>query len=326
MTDAVLRRAAVVARHAGASFPVRVLRRFTAINGRDRALVIGGQAFTTLIPFFIVVAAATRQSGSSIVADRLKQRFRLTGASAEALDSLFQRPPGATGAITLAGVVLLLVSLLSLTRSMQRAFETAWRLPPAGLRGTLDGLTGFGLLIASLLVLSLLVSALRPLPAGTVLAAVLRGLAASGVWLVLQYLLLSRRIPVRRLVLGALVAGIGQTLVSLYSALWMPRVIEENANRYGVIGVTFALVSWLIVVGFAIVVSAVVSAEAGGAEPLDAGRPPRWLARLSPFAGTGTSAPADVGTSAPAGGGTSAPAGGGTSAPAGAADDQTRDT
>jgi membrane protein len=255
-------------RYALQLFPARALRRFAAIGGRDRALVLGGQAFTAVVPLVIVVAATARDSGASIVADRLTERFRLTGTAAEAVAALFRRPPGATGTITLVGVALLLVSLLSLTRSLQGTFERAWGLAPAGVRGTLNGLTGIGLLIASLLVLSLLVGALRPLPAGTALAVVLRVPVAAAVWLALQFLVLSRRVPVRRLLPGALVAGVGQTVVGACSALWMPLVIEQNANRYGVIGVTFALLSWLVVVGFAIVVSAVVSAEAGGAPPL----------------------------------------------------------
>jgi membrane protein len=298
MVAAARRQAAALPSRAASSFPARVLRRFVAINGRDRSLVLGGQTFTTVIPLLIVVAATTGRSGSSLIADRLTERFRLSGSAAEAVQTLFRRPPGATGAITIAGVLLLLFSLLSLTRSLQRTFEAAWRLPPAGMRGTLDGLTGLGLLLASLLVLSLLVGALRPLPAGTVLAAVLRAVISAAIWLVLQRLLLSRRVSIRRLVPGAIVAGVGQTLISIYSALWMPRMIEENANRYGVIGVTFALVSWLIVVGFAIVISAVVSAEAGGAEPPAAGWPARWGDRLSalvgpaPAAGAAPAAPA----------------------------------
>jgi membrane protein len=44
----------------------------------------------------------------------------------------------------------------------------------------------------------------------------------------------------------------------------MPRLIEQNASRYGVIGVTFALLTWLLVIGVMLVAGAVVSAEMGG--------------------------------------------------------------
>ena len=92
---------------AESSLPVRCLRRFAAINGRDRALVMGGQAFTTIIPLLIVVAAAASRQGPTVLADRMAARFHVTGASAQAIRTLFERPPGATGTITIAGLVVL---------------------------------------------------------------------------------------------------------------------------------------------------------------------------------------------------------------------------
>ncbi len=243
---------------------VRCVRRFGAINGRDRALVLGGQAFTTLIPLLIVVAAAAARKGPTALADRMAARFHVTGASAQAIRTLFERPPGATGTITIAGLAVLVFSLLSLTRSLQRTYEAAWQLPAMGLRGTLNGMTAIGLFIASFLVLSLLVGLLRPVPAGSVLAFVLRVVANTAVWLVLQSLLLSRRVPIRRLLPGSVAIGGGSAILGLYSALWMPRLIEENATRYGIIGITFALLTWLILVCFLVVVAAVLSAEMGG--------------------------------------------------------------
>jgi membrane protein len=258
-------RAAELASRTESMLVVRCVRRFGAINGRDRALVLGGQAFTTLIPLLIVVAAAAARKGPTTLADRTAARFHVTGASAQAIRTLFERPPGATGTITVAGAVVLVFSLLSLTRSLQRTYEAAWQLPAMGLRGTLNGMTAIGLFLASFLVLSLLVGLLRPVPAGSVLAFVLRVVTNTAVWLILQSLLLSRRVPIRRLLPGSVAIGVGIAILSLYSALWMPRLIEENAARYGIIGITFALLTWLILVCFLVVVAAVLSAEMGGA-------------------------------------------------------------
>ena len=252
------------------TLPVRCLKRFGAINGRDRALVMGGQAFTTVIPLLIVLAAAASRQGPTAMADRLAARFHVTGASAQSIRTLFERPPGATGSITLVGLVVLVFSLLSLTRSLQRTYEAAWQLPAVGMRGTLNGVTAIGLLFASLLVLSLLVGLLRQVPAGSVLAFVLRVVANTAVWLVLQRLLLSRRVSLRRLLPGSIVIGAGSAVLTVYSALWMPRLIENNAGRYGIIGITFAILTWLILVCLMLVMAAVISAEIGGAAPVSA--------------------------------------------------------
>ncbi|GIE94924.1 hypothetical protein [Paractinoplanes rishiriensis] len=151
---------------AESSLPVRSLLRFQALNGRDRALVLGGQAFTTVIPLLIVVAAVTPTDGPTALADR----FHVGGSAAQSIRVLFERPPGATGAFTIAGVVVLLFALLSLTRSLQRIYEDAWQLPGIGVRGTLNGAAAIGLLITSLIVLSLLVGLFRHVPAGGVFA------------------------------------------------------------------------------------------------------------------------------------------------------------
>src|SRR4029453_5631604 len=138
------------------------------------------------------------------LADRVANRFHVSGASAQAIRTLFERPPGATGTLTIAGLVVLVFSLLSLTRSLQRTYEAAWQLPAMGVRGTLNAVTAIGLLISSLLVLSLLVGVLRQVPAGSVLAFVVRVVANTAVWLLLQSLLLSRRVPPPRLSPGSI--------------------------------------------------------------------------------------------------------------------------
>lgn len=49
----------------------------------------------------------------------------------------------------------------------------------------------------------------------------------------------------------------------------MPHLIARDASRYGIIGPTLALVSWLIVIGFYVVAVAVIGAELAGAPTLD---------------------------------------------------------
>jgi hypothetical protein len=51
----------------------------------------------------------------------------------------------------------------------------------------------------------------------------------------------------------------------------MPRLIAGNSERYGIIGITFAILTWLIVVGFGVVTVAVISAELGGAAGIGPG-------------------------------------------------------
>ena len=243
-----------------ASLAGRCLTRFHRLDGRDRTLALAGQGFTTLVPLLIVGAAFADEDA---VARHLIARFRLSGPAAAAVTTLFSRPPGVSGTITLFGVLVLIYSSLSFTRSLQRTWEAAWELPPAGVRGTLHAVTGMALLMAQLIALALLADAFTGWPGAGVVGIGVRLAVATALWLQLQYLLLSRRVSRTELFPGAVVAGLGQVVAGVYSAVWMPRLIATDAARYGIIGVTFALLTWLIVIAFGIVLAAVVSAETG---------------------------------------------------------------
>ena len=84
-----------------ASLVMGCVVRFFLIAGRDRVLVLGGQAFTAVIPLAIVVASVATDGDA--LATRLIARFHLTGSAADAVRTLFSRPPEATGTISLLG-------------------------------------------------------------------------------------------------------------------------------------------------------------------------------------------------------------------------------
>jgi membrane protein len=250
------------------SLAFRSLHRYLSINGTQRALVLAAQAFSTLIPLLIVVSTLFSAQGGLQVADDVIARFRLSGNSAEAVRTLFAQPPGSTQNITVGSAVLLVISGLSLARTIQRTYESAWQLPARGLRGAFGGVAALILLLTQVLLLSLLAQFLRAVPAGSFLILVLRAAAASALWLALQYLLLGGRVAWRRLLPGGIACGVGQQAVAAVSTLWIPAVIEQNATRYGTIGVSFALLSWLVVISVVLVLAAVLSVELGGGPPL----------------------------------------------------------
>jgi len=251
-------------RWALSSLPFRCLTRFGVIGGRDRALVLAGQAFIAFIPLLILVSAIASSNPQGALPDRMVARFHLSGDAADAVRTLFGRPPDSRGALSLLGALMLLASLLSFTRALQRTYEAAWGLVPRGLRGTLNGLAGIALLLSQILLLSIFASLLSGGVGVRAVSTVVRAAVSIPFWLALQYVLLSRRVPWRALLPGAVVMGIGQSLISLGGAVWMPHLISTNATRYGTIGVTFALLSWLIIVAAAIVAGAAVSVEMSG--------------------------------------------------------------
>ena len=71
-------------------------------------------------------------------------------------------------------------------------------------------------------------------------------------WVWTPYVLLGRRLPWRRLLPSGLMTAGSVGLYSLASALYLPQTFTTNAERYGLIGVAFGLVTWLF--GYAAVV------------------------------------------------------------------------
>jgi membrane protein len=80
-----------------------------------------------------------------------------------------------------------------------------------------------------------------------------------GVWLITPYLLLGRRLTWQRLLPTSLLSAIGMAGVGIWSVLWMPRTIAASARQFGVIGIGFALMSWMFAASIVLVI-----ATAGG--------------------------------------------------------------
>jgi membrane protein len=247
----------------------RTLKQFRVISGKTKALGLAGEAFMVIVPALIIFSSIPRggEGGSSVAADAVIRRYGLTGDAATSVKSLFSRPPGTVGAVNIVSFIVLILSLLTLARVLQATFEEAWGLEAArGFRANVQGLSGLGLLVLEVLVLGLILSVIasslgRSSLATTLTGTLLRLVFAFVAWLVLIYLLLIRRIHWRRLIPSAVVATAGQALTSIASSIYVPHLISKYASRYGLIGVTLALLSWLILVCTAIVFEAIIGAE-----------------------------------------------------------------
>ena len=243
----------------------RMVTALFRINLRDRALSLAGQAFMALVPMAIVLATVLTSTDAQAVGDWIISEFELSGTAAQAVATLFSRPPDATSGIGVVGLLLLLMSLASFARLVQRTFELAWELPPGYRRRTVDGLRGASALLLTLGGMAALSGALSDVIDRPLAVRLLTLLVAVPAWWGMTYLFLGGRVSWTMLLPGAVVAAVGHVLTSVGSALWMPFLIERNAERYGVIGVAVALITWLLVLAFLIVTSAVVQAQLGPA-------------------------------------------------------------
>jgi membrane protein len=244
------------------SLGARLLARFLAVEGAQAATLLAAQAFTSLVPMLVVVAALSPASGD--LGDRLVDRFGLHGAAAEQMHALFNGAGDVSGAVAWVGLAILLVSALSFTRALQRVFERAYAIRVGRREAVIRGfvwLAGFAVWVALLAPLhDQLADA-----GGLGLTAVVVGVSGFVLWLATPVVLLGRR-HWRRLAWGAAVSATIGAVIGVASGIWLPLALNWSARRYGLIGVAFTLQTVLLLEAGAIVAGAVAGATLSEAE------------------------------------------------------------
>ena len=226
--------------------------------GFDRAIALASSALTATIPLTILISAATSGLGGRDTADRIVDRYDLTGDGAEAVRDIFSPAADASTTIGVVGFLFLMVAALSFTRAVQRLFEQTWELSPLSVRNTVNGLLWIGGLVIYLIISGAIHGEVDygrlDLPAALLLA------PFTAVFLVWSGRILSaKRIARQDLIPFGIV---GSALLALYSvgaAVYVPSLFNTYAARYGVIGAVFAMISAF----FCIMVVVVGSAAAG---------------------------------------------------------------
>jgi membrane protein len=239
-----------------AQFGLACLRRFMAIEGTLQATVLAAQAFTSLIPFMVVASAFA--PGDSDLADAIVERFGLEGNSARSVHQLFASAGETESAVTWISVVILLLSALSFTRALQRLFQRAYGRKANGVKDVQRGL-GWVLAFAAWVIISSPLRGALEAVGGVVFAVTVATVTGFFLWLVTPVLLLGER-DWRSLAPGAAVSGLLGALLGVASSIYVPIAMDWSADRYGLIGIAFALQSWLLATAFVLVIGAVVGA------------------------------------------------------------------
>lgn len=242
---------------AAAEFPLACLHRFTAIEGTLQATVLAAQAFTSLIPFTVVASAFA--PGDSDLADTIVERFGLEGESAASVHQLFASAGTTQSAVTWISIVILVLSALSFTRALQRVFQRAYGRPAGGIKDdTRRGLVWVLAFAVWLTVTSPLRGSLEDV-GGVVVAVTVSTVAGFFIWLGTPLILLGER-DWRRLAPGAAISGLLGALLGVAAGIYVPIAMDWSADKYGLIGIAFALQSFLLVAAFVVVIGAVVGA------------------------------------------------------------------
>ena len=239
-------------------FLLRVINRFQKVVGFDRSIALASGALTAVIPLAIIASAFSSQLGGKGTADRIIDRYDLTGGGAEAVKDIFSPPSGTTTSVGVLGFLFLMLTVLSFSRSMQRLFEQTWELKPLSVRNTSNGLLWIGGLLVYIALTGVLQGVLGR--SRLELTATLLATPLSAVFLVWSgWMLSAKRIARQALVPFAIIGAASLALYSVGAAVYVPHLFSTYATRYGVIGAVFAIISAL----FCVMVVVVGSSAAG---------------------------------------------------------------
>ena len=244
-------------------FVLRVVNRFQKVAGFDRAVALASGALTAMIPLAIIASAVATALGGKDAAERIIDRYELTGGGARAVEDLFAPPSGSSTTLGVVGFLFLVIAVLSFSRAVQRLFEQTWELDPLSVRNSLNGLLWIGGFTIYITTSGFVHAAFGR---GRLdLAAALLAAPLSAVFLIWSGSVLSARRVARKALIPFGLIGAG--LLAAYSVgatVYVPHLFNTLATRYGVIGAVFAMISTL----FAIMV-VVVGASTAGREVAD---------------------------------------------------------
>lgn len=227
------------------SYPFAVVRRFFDLELLDRSFALAAQAFVALLPLVIVVVAAFVTDSATAIARSIGDRFGLNDVAREALRVLFDH--SATAAISWVAVLISLISAFSLARRLARTYAVIFDVPALPRSRMWHGLVWIGLQIVLLIV----ASQLRDVRSDS--GPVVGTLAVGGLliaWFLADVAglrLLVPAAPRRLMYASAIVSSLGRLGLGAWAALYMPAALENQAEQYGPIGVTFAIFTYILV-------------------------------------------------------------------------------
>ena len=235
----------------------------------DRSMTVAAQFFTSVFPILILMATWVGGSDTNKIADTVD----LPKESRSVLEQAVEGSDNTT--FSIVGVLIVLVSATSLSRALTRAFATIWELPrpKSRLTSAWRWLAVVIVLAISLVLVRTLSAYVDEVPPRNLWHFIVSLICDLTVATFVPWILLSGRVQIPRLVPGALLFALTMLAVRPASAIWLPRALEESADRYGTIGVAFSYLAWLYVVAFCFLVTSVI----GQVIATDRGRLGIWI-------------------------------------------------
>jgi membrane protein len=181
------------------------------------------ETYFAILPLFMVVSTISPHPGGDSPATTMARRLGLDPSNVSSLQSAVAPPSSARASIGVLGVILALLTATSFARALQRSYELAWRLPPAG--GLQAAWRALVLVISLALYVELLFlfgHMVRGVPASTVLEDLATFAGAWALWTGAGWILLAGRVRPRLIAIGGLLTAFGFATCATYPRCTCP--------------------------------------------------------------------------------------------------------
>ncbi len=245
------------ARSASGRFALRVARDLGNLELVDRGMTLAAHAFTSVLPI-LIVAGALRARMDPANAAIFAEHLGFDNATAEILEKSLPGEAQELRATGVVGVVLLLIAATSFARALERSLRAIWRTPKVSIKFAWRWLAA---VIAVVVGLAFIV-AIRIILRGDLPVSALEFIAEVVVWGVLwwtaSWVVINRRVSLPELLPGSMLAGIGFAVAGVFGRVFLPPLFADSARRYGVLGVGFTYIGWLLVLTCILLTAATV--------------------------------------------------------------------
>lgn len=256
-------RSAQVLANRAISIPTLTVRRFFAIDGLRKSMLLAFNLFICVLPLTIMLfAVATPARRDLDLGQVMVEQFRLHGRTAEIMRDAFPENEGILRVASVIVAVSFAVSGFDVGSIFERTFAEAWGVRPyGGWKGAVRGGIWFVIVFSSF-GLSQFLLAIPARHGRALFAAVVPVILVMNYlfWLVTPRLLLDKELDWADLRPGAVMGMIAATVLWRLSAVILPGWFDWYGRGFGGIGIGLAMLSWTYVVAVVWVLIVVASA------------------------------------------------------------------
>lgn len=238
-------------------FVLRVMRDLGSVQLVDRGMTIAAHVFTSVLPILIVAGAVEANRGSERVL-LFAEHLGFDEPTAEILQNSLPGRTQELHATGLIGVLLLVIAATSFARALERSIRTIWHTPNVSIKfawrwfaAVATVVAGIGLIVTT----RILLTGGGPAP---VIEFLIEVALWSAVWWIASWIVVNRTVGLRQLAPGSVLAGVGFAVAGLVGRVVLPVLLGDSARRFGVLGLAFTYIGWLLVLACVLLVAVTV--------------------------------------------------------------------